>query len=159
MRFRAADRKRVVLADVVSSVMSSMTELKTARLLLKHLDDRDKFRLVELLSVYEVAQNLTRVPHPYTLSDAEEWLARVEENPFNLSIFLNDKLIGGVSLSDRRDNSYELGYWVGADYWGRGSQLKQLADYFTLRTRKYVRLWWLLTYRKKTWFRPKSCAN
>ncbi len=100
--------------------MSSMTELKTARLLLKHLDDRDKFRLVELLSVYEVAQNLTRVPYPYTLSDAEEWLARVEENPFNLSIFLNDKLIGGVSLSDRRDNSYELGYWVGADYWGQG---------------------------------------
>jgi hypothetical protein len=41
------------------------------------------------------------VPHPYTLSDAEEWLARVEENPFNLSIFLNDKLIGDVSLSDR----------------------------------------------------------
>ena len=159
MRFRAADRKRVVLADVVSGVMSSMTELKTARLLLKHLDDRDKFRLVELLSVYEVAQNLTRVPHPYTLSDAEEWLARVEENPFNLSIFLNDKLIGGVSLSDRRDNSYELGYWVGADYWSRGSQLKQLADYFTLRTRKYVRLWWLLTYTKKTWFRPKSCAS
>ena len=105
MRFRAADRKRVVLADVVSGVMSSMTELKTARLLLKHLGDRDKFRLVELLSVYEVAQNLTRVPHPYTLSDAEEWLARVEENPFNLSIFLNDKLIGGVSLSDRRDLS------------------------------------------------------
>ena len=105
---------------MVSGVMSSMTELKTARLLLKHLGDRDKFRLVELLSVCEVAQNLTRVPHPYTLSDAEEWLARVEENPFNLSIFLNDKLIGGVSLSYRRDNSYELGHWVGADYWGQG---------------------------------------
>ena len=100
--------------------MSSITELETARLLLKHLGDRDKYRLVELLSVYEVAQNLTRVPHPYTLSDAEDWLARVKENPFNLSIFLNDKLIGGVSLSDRRDNSYELGYWVGADYWGQG---------------------------------------
>ena len=81
--------------------MSSVAEPKTARLLLKHLDDRDKFRLVELLSVYEVAQNLTRVAHPYTLSDAEEWLALVEENPFNLSIFLNDKLIGDVSLSDR----------------------------------------------------------
>ena len=63
MRFIAADRKRVVLADIVSGVMSSMTELKTARLLLWHLDDRDKFRLVELLRVYEVAQNLTRVPH------------------------------------------------------------------------------------------------
>ena len=100
--------------------MSSITELETARLLLKHLGDRDKYRLVELLSVYEVAQNLTRVPHPYTLSDAEDWLARVKENPFNLSIFLNDKLIGGVSLRDRQDSSYELGYWVGADYWGQG---------------------------------------
>ncbi|MAI16369.1 MAG: GCN5 family acetyltransferase [Gammaproteobacteria bacterium] len=100
--------------------MSSTTELKTARLLLKHLGDQDKYRLVELLSVYEVAQSLTRVPYPYTLSDAEDWLARVKENPFNLSIFLNDELIGGVSLSDRRDRSYELGYWVGADYWGQG---------------------------------------
>ena len=94
MRFRAADRKRIVLAEIVFGVMSSMTELKIARLLLKHLDDRDKIRLVDLPSVYEVAQNLTRVRHLYTLSDTEEWLARGEENPFNLSVFLNDKLIG-----------------------------------------------------------------
>ena len=100
--------------------MSNITELETARHLLKPLGDRDKYRLVELLIVYEVAQNLTRVPHPYTLSDAEDWLARVKENPFNPSIFLNDKLIGGVSLRDRKDSSYELGYWVGAEYWGQG---------------------------------------
>ena len=66
--------------------MGSITELETARLLLKHLGDRDKYRLVELLSVYEVAQNLTRVPHPYTLSDAEDWLARVKKNPLT-SVF------------------------------------------------------------------------
>ena len=60
------DFKRLVLADKVAGIMSSITELETARLLLKHLGDRDKYRLVELLSVYEVAQNLTRVPHPYT---------------------------------------------------------------------------------------------
>ena len=97
-----------------------MAEIKTARLLLKHLQPADKNRLVELIGVPEVAENLSRVPYPYTLSDAEDWLAVVAENPFNLSIFLNDKLIGGVSLSDRQDNSYELGYWVGADYWGQG---------------------------------------
>ena len=139
--------------------MSSMTELKTARLLLKHLGDRDKFRLVELLSVYEVAQNLTRVPHPYTLSDAEEWLARVEENPFNLSIFLNDKLIGVCLLviAETVLMSWVIG--LALTIGGRGSQLKQRVDYLTLRTCKYGRSWWLLTYTKKTWFRPKSCAN
>jgi len=97
-----------------------MAAIKTARLLLKHLQPADKYRLVELIGVPEVAENLSRVPHPYTLSDAEDWLEVVKENPFNLSIFLNDELIGGVSLSDCRDSSYELGYWIGADYWGQG---------------------------------------
>ncbi len=64
-----------------------MAEVKTARLLLKHLQPADKCRLVELIGAPEVAENLSRVPYLYTLSDAEDWLAVVKENPFNLSIF------------------------------------------------------------------------
>jgi RimJ/RimL family protein N-acetyltransferase len=97
-----------------------MTIIKTHRLALKHLSHGDMARLVELIGVAEVALNLSGVPHPYTLSDAEDWLARVRESPFNLSIFLDDELIGGVGLSDCANGTYELGYWIGVDYWGRG---------------------------------------
>ena len=89
-------------------------------------------RLVELIGVAEVALNLAGVPHPYTLSDAEDWLARVKESPFNLSIFLDDELIGGVGLSDRANGTYELGYWLGVDYWGVALLLKQRPGYLTL---------------------------
>ena len=97
-----------------------MTIIKTHRLTLKHLDHGDMGRLVELIGLAEVALNLSGVPHPYTLSDAEDWLARVKESSFNLSIFLDDELIGGVGLSDCANGTYELGYWVGVDNWGRG---------------------------------------
>ena len=96
-------------------------------------------RLVELIGVAEVALNLAGVPHPYTLSDAEDWLARVKESSFNnLSIFLDDELIGGVGLSDCANGTYELGYWLGVDYWGRGFATEAAAgllDFVALQTR------------------------
>ena len=33
---------------------------------------------------------------------------------------MNNKLIGGVGLDLHNDNYYELGYWLGKDYWGKG---------------------------------------
>ena len=115
-----------------------MTIIKTHRLTLKHLGHGDMARLVELIGVAEVALNLAGVPHPYTLSDAEDWLARVEESSFNLSIFLDDELIGGVGLSDCANGTYELGYWLGVDYWGRGFAAEAAAgllDFVALQTR------------------------
>lgn len=98
-----------------------MTEIKTARLVLKKLSPADKGRLVNLIGNYEVAKNLSRVPHPYTLADAEDWMARRDINPLNLSIFLDGNLIGGVGLEqDEKDGAWALGYWLGEDYWGQG---------------------------------------
>lgn len=94
--------------------------LTTNRLVLKPLQATDMTRLVELIGTPEVVNNLSQVPSPYTLKDAEEWLAVVSGEKFNLNIFLDDALIGAVALSDNHDGSYELGYWVGSEYWGCG---------------------------------------
>jgi RimJ/RimL family protein N-acetyltransferase len=84
--------------------------LTTRRLVLKPLQASDMTRLVKLIGTPEVVNNLSQVPFPYTVKDAEEWLAVVSGEKFNLNIFLDGALIGAVALSNNHDGSYELGY-------------------------------------------------
>ena len=97
-----------------------MTKIKTERLVLKKLVQADKERLVSLIGDFRVSKPLSKVPYPYTLEDADEWLEKSHNQKFNLSIFLNHNLIGGIGLTPAEDDFYELGYWLGVDYWGRG---------------------------------------
>ena len=105
---------------------AQMTELRTQRLVLKPPTAADKHAIVDCIGDFEVARWLSNVPHPYTLADAEEWIDIVAETAsdevagFKLSIFMDDTLIGGVGLNHREGNVYELGYWLGKAYWGRG---------------------------------------
>ena len=97
-----------------------MIEIKTERLVVKKIRNSDKERLVTLLGNSEVLKTLSNVPYPYTINDAEKWLEIVNRHEFKLNIFLDDNLIGGVGLSLDEDEFYELGYWLGVDYWGQG---------------------------------------
>ena len=97
-----------------------MMKIETERLVLKKLVDTDRERLVSLIGDFMVSKTLSNVPYPYTLDDADEWLKIVDNEEFNLNIFLNDGLIGGVGLTLAEDDFYELGYWLGVEYWGQG---------------------------------------
>ena len=97
-----------------------MIKIETERLVLKKLVDADKERLVSLIGDFMVSKTLSNVPHPYTFDDADEWLKIVDNEEFNLNIFLNDDLIGGVGLTPTEDDFCELGYWLGIEYWGQG---------------------------------------
>jgi RimJ/RimL family protein N-acetyltransferase len=68
-------------------------------------------------------------PHPYTLGDAERWLAmaaaRAESDgvPFAFAIDVHGEAVGGIALKPGTDierMSAEVGYWLGRAYWGRG---------------------------------------
>ena len=95
-------------------------KIETERLVLKKLVQADKERLVSLIGDFMVSKTLSNVPHPYTFDDADEWLKIVDNEEFNLNIFLNDDLIGGVGLTPTEDDFCELGYWLGVEYWGQG---------------------------------------
>ena len=97
-----------------------MMKIETERLVLKKLVDTDRERLVSLIGDFRVSKTLSNVPYPYTLDDADEWLKIVDNEEFNLNIFLNDDLIGGIGLTPAEDDFYELGYWLGVEYWGQG---------------------------------------
>jgi [ribosomal protein S5]-alanine N-acetyltransferase len=64
-------------------------------------------------------------PHPYTLADAEAWVARasVAEPETQFAIEVDGEAAGGIGLFLQEDvarYSAELGYWLGEAHWGRG---------------------------------------
>jgi RimJ/RimL family protein N-acetyltransferase len=82
-----------------------------------------------------VWRNLGHVfPHPYTLDDAHAWiascLATLESQELRLAIDIGGVASGGISLSPRplaSPYTYETGYWLGEEHWGRGIVTKAVA--------------------------------
>jgi len=98
-----------------------MIEIKTDRLILKKPKSKqDIISIVSQIGDWEVVKWLAMVPYPYTYNDCEDYLKESNNNELALNIFLDNQLIGGVGLHIHNDNYYELGYWLGKDYWGKG---------------------------------------
>ena len=101
--------------------------LETERLLLRPLEAADIPEIVPLLNDFDVSKNLSSVPHPYTEEHAGSFLARAAEDrakgqayPFALITKSGGALIGGCGLRLKDDGVFEIGYWLGKPYWGRG---------------------------------------
>lgn len=95
---------------------------------LRPFGQEDAGRIVYLLGDFRISRNLSRVPFPYSLQDANAWLelqadqrARGEEFSFAVTLPL-DGLIGscGVRSIEGRPDAFELGYWLGRPYWNKG---------------------------------------
>jgi RimJ/RimL family protein N-acetyltransferase len=102
--------------------------LETERLRLRPLDKSDAERITEFIGDFDVTRMLTRVPHPYTLKDAHEYLsgnAEREQRGVSFTRAIDqDGLIGVLALGDIRaiegEKIAEFGYWLAKPYWGKG---------------------------------------
>jgi len=78
-----------------------------------------------------------RFPHPYTLADAEAWVAKVldAEPETQFAIEVEGEAAGGIGLFLQQDVerfSAEIGYWLGEAHWGRGlttAAVRRFTDY------------------------------
>jgi RimJ/RimL family protein N-acetyltransferase len=99
----------------------SIPVLETERLTLRAPCHEDVKAIAVLANDRRIAENTARIPHPYGVADAEQFVAavnrRADEACFVL--MLNGTLIGACGI-DPRDDGAELGYWLAAGYWGRG---------------------------------------
>ena len=95
--------------------------LETERLTLRAPRLRDAKAIARLASDRRVAENTARVPHPYRIDDAEQFIAAVNrtDGEATFVIALNGEVIGACGV-EGRDGSAEIGYWLGVPYWGRG---------------------------------------
>jgi RimJ/RimL family protein N-acetyltransferase len=95
--------------------------LETERLVLRSPRRSDVKAIVRLVSDRRVAENTARIPHPYGIEDAERFIAAVnrQDGEATFAITRGADLIGVCGV-EPRETAPEIGYWLGAPYWGRG---------------------------------------
>lgn len=101
--------------------------IETQRLLLRPLRVGDAPAIAQQINTRAIIHNLARVPFPYGLADAEEFLGwampQQERTRFSAICLKQDPamLRGSISYEWRAGhNCAELGYWLAEPLWGRG---------------------------------------
>ena len=117
-------------------------ELHTNNLIIKKPSEKHLKSLIKELNNWNISKWLIEVPYPYTVDDAKYWVKKTKQDQYSLNIYLKNKLIGGVSLTNQRENSkWELGYWIGEEYWGNGYAIEaceNLISYFFSNTNNSI---------------------
>ena len=100
--------------------VGSIAVLKTARLFLRTPRFEDAKRVVALVNDRRIAENTARIPHPYTVDDAKEWIsAAISQSATSYVITIAGEVIGACGL-DGLGEGAEIGYWIGVPFWGSG---------------------------------------
>jgi RimJ/RimL family protein N-acetyltransferase len=101
----------------------SIPVLETERLQLRAPRLEDAKIVANLANDRRIAENTARVPHPYRRADAEDFIAAANRNGGEtvFVVTLRDgTLIGACGLMIDERETPEIGYWLGAKYWGKG---------------------------------------
>jgi len=105
--------------------------LMTERLRLRALEMSDCARVTELAGDKRIYDMTLLIPHPYSVQQAEDWIgshaahwARWRADwtmNFAIRSKASNELMGVIGLVGvPRHKRAELGYWIGAPYWGSG---------------------------------------
>ncbi len=114
---------------------ASIPVLETERLVLRAPCREDAKAIAALANDRRIAENTRRIPHPYPLADAEQFISAPTNSTgeMALTIFARDgALMGGCSLSVLDGPAPEIGYWLGMPHWGKGfatEAVRALIDY------------------------------
>ena len=106
--------------------------IETERLTLRRFVEDDAPAIAAALSDREMSWTLGRVPHPYGLDDARDYLRSLEntENDVHAvclrggspigSASVAYRVPGGAGASDTGEKATTLGYWIAREHWGQG---------------------------------------
>jgi RimJ/RimL family protein N-acetyltransferase len=107
------------------SSLQAPPRLRTDRLTLRAPEPGDAPTLAALANDFDVARMTTRMPHPYTLRDAETFVSRLQGAGATSRTFLIEAdQVGPAGLigffTEPGAPLAEVGYWLGRPYWGQG---------------------------------------
>jgi RimJ/RimL family protein N-acetyltransferase len=101
----------------------SIPVLETERLVLRAPRLGDAKAIATLAGDRCIAENTARIPHPYRLADAEDFITSVNradsETAFVITL-ADGTLVGGCGIVLVEGEAGELGYWLGVPHWGKG---------------------------------------
>lgn len=100
---------------------STLPVLKTERLVLRAPCADDAAAMTRLLADRRVAINTARIPYPYGVEDAQQFIAAAncQDGEATFVVTLDAMLIG-VCAIEPREGGPEIGYWIGVSHWGQG---------------------------------------
>lgn len=98
---------------------------RTPRLLLRPGFPEDALALSNAIGDEAIVRNLSAVPWPYGVRDAEAFLVSPRD-PILPSLLVFERgsgapqLVGACGLARRPSGAVEMGYWIAKPFWGRG---------------------------------------
>ena len=102
-----------------------MTIIYAGDLTLRAVEKADAPRFAFLCNDESLARFTSRIPHPYTLEYARDFVERAAQEmddgkEYRFAVCLDGEIIGCTGVTPGEEGVYDLGYWVGADYRGKG---------------------------------------
>jgi len=94
--------------------------MRSPRLTYRPIDARDASRIAVLAGDWDIARMTARIPHPYSLVDADQWIASIGGDEFVRAVEHQGELIGAVGYIEHDREQAEIGYWIGKPWWGHG---------------------------------------
>ena len=100
--------------------------IRTRRLFLRPAWPEDATALRDAIGHWDVVKNLGRAPWPYTMADAETFVAGRVLAPDEASFLIwkrtdgEPELIGSIGFGRWMGPEVEIGYWSAADHWSCG---------------------------------------
>ncbi len=112
-------------------------ELKTKRLILRELNNKDLTKLVKLANNLNVSQYLEKMPYPYAEKDGKWFINKCKKDSkkeprenYGLVIEYEGNLVGIIGLGEVDDfhGTATLGYWLGEEFWRNGIMFESVVE-------------------------------
>ena len=104
-----------------------MVVIKTKKFILRPYRKGDELSLRKNINDKIIARNTERVPFPYSLKDARDWIKinlkeGKKKNPekINFAIDINGEVVGSIGFHKIEVHKAELGYWLSKKHRGKG---------------------------------------
>ena len=100
--------------------------LLSERLVLRAPHTEDIDALAHLANNANIANMVARMPHPYTVADAADFVRRTRAGAIGKCVYAitkadNGAFLGCCGIEPHEDGrTVELGYWLGEPYWNQG---------------------------------------
>jgi RimJ/RimL family protein N-acetyltransferase len=97
--------------------------IETERLLLRAPRSDDAKTIATLLDDRRIAENTVRIPHPYTITDAQRFIAGANASSGETVFLITRRdatVLGACGVAERAEDAPEIGYWLAVTFWGKG---------------------------------------
>ena len=126
------------------SVIETSPVVETRRLILRAPGAQDVSRIAALANDRDIARMTQRMPHPFKVEDAEDFVLHVAaQDPKRANTFVieHEDLgpVGVIGLFEGEDAVPEAGYWIGRDFWGRGFATEALEGALVWASKRWKR--------------------